>query len=498
MDFDLSSLLSNPMFQVGVGLLGSKGNNVAQNMQMGLQNANAAAMNPLQQQIFKLQAQRLQNAMNFNPADFMQTSPNPVGTNESLNQAMGQLPSQTPATLGGPIGSQTSMPGANPSQISLNPASGTPNGNIDFPSLVSAGLKAGFNPGDIGMIAQSMAPQYYARLQAMVKGMEPYTLAPGAMRVNPMEQGPSGGGITQNTNAPPESKLGQITALTNARDQARAAGNEALANQLDAAINEVSGAVSQDRMQQMLGIAKENLGLHRESIEGNPQDIENTAAAIANYQMAPLSGFGLRSPGGQRVMARVMEMNPNYNAQEYTTSQKAYSDFATGKNGNIVRSQSVALDHLATLGGLVGALNNGDVQAVNRLGNVVAAQTGKTAPTNFDAAKSIVGDEIVKAIVGAGGGVSDRQEMKAILDKANSPQQLAGVIQTYQKLLAGQLGGLQRQYEQATHRQDFSRLLSPAAQDLMSGKEPKTVTRTGTINGRRVYQYSDGTTAYAE
>ena len=31
-----------------------------------------------------------------------------------------------------------------------------------------------------------------------------------------------------------------------------------------------------------------------------------------------------------------------------------------------------------------------------------------------------------------------------------------------------------------------------------AGVAPKTVTRTGTLNGRKVVEYSDGTTAYAD
>jgi hypothetical protein len=168
----------------------------------------------------------------------------------------------------------------------------------------------------------------------------------------------------------------------------------------------------------------------------------------------------MRNPVAMKTMERVMQINPQYSAIDYATSKKAQSDFSVGKTGNIVRSLNVAVDHLDTLGQLADAMNNGNTQAINRVGNFVATQTGNPAPTNFAAAKKIVADEIVKAVVGAGGGVADREEAAKQISTASSPAQLKGVIKTYQKLMAGQLGGLQRQYETNTGRKDFQRFLS--------------------------------------
>lgn len=113
------------------------------------------------------------------------------------------------------------------------------------------------------------------------------------------------------------------------------------------------------------------------------------------------------------------------------------------------------------LGQLSDALGNGDIQLFNRLGQGWAQQTGSPAPTNFDAAKQIVGDEIVKAIVGAGGGVGDREKAAETISRASSPQQLKGVIQTYQGLMSGQLAGLRQQYQKTTGLNDFEDYLAP-------------------------------------
>jgi hypothetical protein len=221
--------------------------------------------------------------------------------------------------------------------------------------------------------------------------------------------------------------------------------------------------------------AKET-GRHHLALEGDPQTIEDTANAIAKGQLAPLSGFALSRPMAQNIMARVVQINPDFDPTQFATRQKAEKDFATGKQGTSVKSFNVAISHLGTLDQLADALNNGNVQLINKIGNAYATQSGGTAPTDFNAAKKIVADEIVKAIVGSGGGVHDREEAAKTIDAANSPAQLKGVIKQYKELMKGQLDGLRKQYEATTGKSDFDKkFLSEAAQGVAHGEKPKEV-----------------------
>lgn len=208
---------------------------------------------------------------------------------------------------------------------------------------------------------------------------------------------------------------------------------------------------------------------HNQMVEGDPATVEATAQGIASGNLAPLSGFALGRPMGQAVMARVMQINPEYSAKDFGTGQKAEKDFSTGKQGNIVRSFNVALTHLDTLGQLSEALHNGNTQLVNKIGNIVSQQTGSPAVTNFNTAKAIVANEIIKAIIGSGGGVEDRDKAQKLVSDANSPAQLKGVIDTYKTLMGGQLQGLRLQYETATKRKDFDRFLTPQAKAYVYG-----------------------------
>ena len=189
---------------------------------------------------------------------------------------------------------------------------------------------------------------------------------------------------------------------------------------------------------------------------------ENVAQQIANYGMDENSALS-RYPAPIRasIQARVNGINPDYRQQDFAASKAAQVKFGSGKQGDTVRSLNVAISHLNTLGTLSDALNNGNVPLVNSIANTIAQQTGSAAPTNFDTAKQLVGDEITKAIIGTGGSQADREKAQDVISRANSPAQLKGAIQTYQKLLGGQLRGLRQQYETSTKAKNFNSYLSP-------------------------------------
>ena len=163
--------------------------------------------------------------------------------------------------------------------------------------------------------------------------------------------------------------------------------------------------------------------------------------------------------------------------QDVASRGKAVKDFSTGIQGRQVNAFNTAIDHLGTMDKLTDALNNGDLKAINAVGNVIARQTGQPAPTNFDAAKQIVTAEVIKAVVASGGGVTERQEAERNFSAANSPEMLKGVINTYKQLLGGQLKSLNLQYENTTGRKDFDKKLTGEARNVvqqLSGGETKT------------------------
>ena len=231
--------------------------------------------------------------------------------------------------------------------------------------------------------------------------------------------------------------------------------------------------------------------------DGKPTgDVEGLAQAIAAGKLPGMSGFALARPRGQAVMARVMEINPTYDAGDYLAKNAALRGFSTGKEGTALRSFNVAVDHLNSLAELADQLDNGNVQAFNKAANFFATQSGSAAPTNFDAVKAIVAKEVVKAIVAGGGGVAEREELSNLISKANSPAQLKGVIGHYLDLMDAQRAGLLDQYERTTGRTDGEKAFSAKRHGGRPGEAAPGGPASTNAKGWALHQDANGNKAY--
>lgn len=166
--------------------------------------------------------------------------------------------------------------------------------------------------------------------------------------------------------------------------------------------------------------------------------------------------------------------------QQFKAEQIGIQRFLSGPQGNTIRSLNVVVDHLDTLKGLGEALQNGNIRLFNEIGNRWAAETGRPAPTNFDTAKGIIGTEVIKALGVAGAGTeAERAELGKRISGASSPAQLTGAINDVAApLLAGQLGGLRRQFRPATGLPEskFDEMLYPRTREFLKAKSEKTST----------------------
>ena len=189
-----------------------------------------------------------------------------------------------------------------------------------------------------------------------------------------------------------------------------------------------------------------------------------TAKMIGTYRMPGLTSYVVaRQPKFAAAVNQELEKQyPDYRPSEYGARNAAARTFAAGPVGNQIQSINTAVAHIGTAMELASALYNGDVQAVNRLRQEFKEQFGQEAPTNFNLARQIVGQEIVKAIVLGGGGVTERQDAQSHIDTAESPEQLQGAARTAKSLLAGQLRSAEKRYEGSVGGTDFKeRFLLP-------------------------------------
>lgn len=181
-------------------------------------------------------------------------------------------------------------------------------------------------------------------------------------------------------------------------------------------------------------------------------------------------------------MSAVAQYDPTYDQNNFGSRAKAIRDFATGSQGNSVRSFDVAMDHLDLLKQYTKALGNGDVRILNEVRNRWLQETGSPLPTNVQAVAPIVGAEVTKAVIGSNNALADREELRKPLALANSPDQVIGAIEGYQGLMGGQLKGLKKQYEDTTGKKDFDKRVRESTRKVLFGGESKSqpnVTSTG-------------------
>lgn len=226
-----------------------------------------------------------------------------------------------------------------------------------------------------------------------------------------------------------------------------------------------------------------NIGKPGESADQNK--IEDTAKAIAEYRLAPLSSFTLKTPFGQAVNAILAKDYPDYAAPRYGAIQALEKSFAQGIDSRTIQAINVAVLHLDTMRDLGEALKNGNTPLLNSAILKYREETGDPAPVSFEGAKEIVAKEIAKSIIPGAGGVTERQALSDTLTKKQSPAQLAGIISTFEELMAGQLIGVENKWKATSARDDFMKrgFLLPEAKDQLA--KTKTMRQRSENGGKK-------------
>ena len=198
-----------------------------------------------------------------------------------------------------------------------------------------------------------------------------------------------------------------------------------------------------------------------------PPNVKPLVESILRYDQRPPNPATRR---GQQLLELVNQADKTYDAGKAQSRYVAKQTFVKGPVADSITASNTAIDHMDTLAKYGADLNNTDVRLVNAAKQGIAAAFGANAPTTFDATRRIVGQEVVKAVVANGGSMREREEAADAFNRANSPAQLAGVIQSYQALLGGRLKSTALRYENDTGLKDFNTKLLPATIRAISGE----------------------------
>jgi len=224
-------------------------------------------------------------------------------------------------------------------------------------------------------------------------------------------------------------------------------------------------------------------GPHYQTLDGAPYQPQGAARIQSGQVRGGIAGAiqAAQSENQAKGLGPLTSDQIEQISADYTRKTRSAAAFGVGKQGDQVRFLNVAMDHLGTLKEAAAALKNGDVPKFNAVAKIIAQETGSPVPTNFDAIRQIVSQEVHKGVAGVGGSAEERDNLAKNVDRAASPEQLSGAIESVDKLLAGQADGLRRQYETSTGLDNFGDMLSPNARSLLSNHpdDAKQTARSG-------------------
>lgn len=148
-----------------------------------------------------------------------------------------------------------------------------------------------------------------------------------------------------------------------------------------------------------------------------------------------------------QILKEVKGINPNFNSGDFDVEKAVREKYTSGNVSDQLLAIGTAREHMKIFSQLADALDNNDVQALNRIGNSIGVQFGSDKATNFRIASQAFGGEVGKAFDGAGVVAGEREQAQKNFNDAMSKGQFRGAIQTVDKLLAGKQAAAKKAYD---------------------------------------------------
>lgn len=230
------------------------------------------------------------------------------------------------------------------------------------------------------------------------------------------------------------------------------------AQQLESALN---GAIGKQQGDTHVSISLAGLDLNRQrfnATQGVDLTDPATASAVAavargDLKLTDVYGRGASMAQKAAFVAAVKQMNPNYNSGDHDLELGARRYMTYGQGGQTLNALNTARGHLVQLSQAADALQNGNIQVLNRIAQEYGVQTGAPAPIVFQAIKTALTGELGKAFSGTGATVSEQAEIAKALNDAQSPAQLKAFADTNIHLMDTKKQSLEGQYTQGQQGQ---------------------------------------------
>ena len=178
---------------------------------------------------------------------------------------------------------------------------------------------------------------------------------------------------------------------------------------------------------------------------------ETVVDAIIEGRMQLPTGFALRSPYWQEVIARVAQKDPKFDATKYGARAAARRTFASGPEARNVTALNTVIGHLGTLDEMAAALDNKDLRAYNAVTNRLSQELGDPRIVNFEVARQAVAEETMRVFRQVNASEQEVKHWKEVISSASSPKQLRGSIATLGDLLDSRIQAIARQYDRTVN-----------------------------------------------
>lgn len=175
--------------------------------------------------------------------------------------------------------------------------------------------------------------------------------------------------------------------------------------------------------------------------------------------------------------------------KSFKTQVDAQKFFTTGKGADAMRQQETILHHAKVFQDIADALDNGNIQLANRLGNTFGLQMGSDKATNLKMAGQIFSAEVGKYLAGSMGSAEERAELAKLMPMFNSPEQFKGGLKTLSNLVEGQRRSWMRQRTAALSGKVTDESVTPGHD---TGTKPLPQSMIGTLPPKVAQDYLAG------
>lgn len=214
----------------------------------------------------------------------------------------------------------------------------------------------------------------------------------------------------------------------------------------------VGRETAQNRLQSAVDAADAKEQAREREVDRLKQDpgVIAQAKAIQDYDQ-PMPPLSRNNPRNQAINELVTEQSAASGESYETPNYAAKNKFITGLGsttpgspGGQATSMNTIVGHLNTLDRLIDDLKgDSNTVAFRRAAQAVQIEFGlSSAPTNFDVAREMIGGEIVKLVVGAGGTGEDREKTRQAFDRANSTPLLHDAVRVTREIIGSRVGSL--------------------------------------------------------